>query len=103
MKNNVELCVVWEERLKEQQASGKTICAWCKEHSIKEGRFYYWRRKLQAAEMSNNQLVQWLPLETTKTTAGTAITVHLEQATIEVPKNFDRQQLQEIIQVLRTI
>jgi hypothetical protein len=101
--NNTELHTFWEKELREQQASGKSIRTWCKEHTLRENRFYYWRRKLQAAEMGNNQQVQWLPLGATKTTPGTAITVHLGQVIIEVPKNFDRHQLREIIQVLSTI
>ncbi len=75
--NNKEQCTLWEERLKEQQASGKTICAWCKEHSIKEGRFYYWRKKLQT-QANNKQQIRWLPLEAAETAEpGAIITVQL--------------------------
>ena len=100
--NNKELRTLWERLLREQRASGKTIRAWCQEQKVGENRFYYWRKKLQPAKANNSQ-VQWLPLETAQTKPGTAITVHLDKARIEIPRNFDQYQLREIIRVLQTV
>jgi hypothetical protein len=36
----------WRERITTQQASGQSIRAWCREHSLPEPAFYWWRRRL---------------------------------------------------------
>lgn len=101
--SNKELYTLWERLLKEQRASGKTIRAWCREQKVRENRFYYWRKKLQPAKTSNKQQVQWLPIETAETKPCTKVIVHLGEARIEIPRNFDRFQLREIIRVLQTV
>ncbi len=36
----------WSERLRRQAASGLSVSAFCRKHSISEARFYYWKRQL---------------------------------------------------------
>jgi len=50
---------LWEQRFAEFESSGKTIAAWCKEQSIKESQFYYWRKKLRMGQ-AKEQPVKWL-------------------------------------------
>ena len=38
---------LWEQRLAKQRISGQSIAAWCKEQSIKDYQFYYWRGPVQ--------------------------------------------------------
>lgn len=94
---------LWEERLADQKTSGKSIRNWCKENSIKENRFYYWRRELQPETIKKPVVKKpkWLPLEIEKTNPSPALTVHIGQAKIEIPKDFDQYHLKEIIQVLQ--
>lgn len=101
--SNKELFTTWEKYLKEQKTSGKTIRAWCREETVSENRFYYWRKKLQTVKTNNKQQVKWLPIEAIETKPGMPITVYLGKARIEIPKNFDQYQLREIIKVLQTV
>jgi hypothetical protein len=36
----------WRERVVAQQASGRSIRAWCRENGCAEPAFYWWRRRL---------------------------------------------------------
>ncbi|HWQ89978.1 MAG TPA: transposase [Desulfitobacteriaceae bacterium] len=46
---------LWQERLASHETSGKSIAAWCQEHSLKENQFYYWRKKLRLARAEKGQ------------------------------------------------
>ena len=103
MVNN-DLRSLWEQRLADHEASGKTIAAWCREHSIRDNQFYYWRKKLRIDQVENNHPVKWLPLEVEQTnrTSG-SIAVHVGQVTIEIKQGFDPHLLRQIVKVLQTI
>lgn len=102
-----KLCSVWEQRLAEQEASGKSIAAWCKEQAVRENQFYYWRKKLRTSQAEEIQPIQWLTLDLQHnkqaSPAGDCITVHIGKATVEIRKGFDHHLLREIVQVLQTI
>ena len=36
----------WQGMMRQQAASGLSISAFCREHEVAEGSFFYWRRKL---------------------------------------------------------
>ncbi len=102
-----KLSSIWEDRLAQYEASGSSIAAWCKEQDIRESQFYHWRKKLRNGQPEKTQSVEWLPLEFQHTKKSRLvadfITVHIGQAKIQIRKGFDRQLLQEIIQVLQTM
>ncbi len=56
-----DLRSLWEKRLAEQQISRQSIAAWCKEQSIKDHQFYYWRKKLSWDHRKRDKLkiLQW--------------------------------------------
>jgi hypothetical protein len=102
-----KLYSIWEQRLAEYEGSGKTIKAWCKEQTIRENQFYYWRKKLRTCQTEKTVPVKWLPLDFQinglADSSGEYITVYIGQATVEVRKGFDHHLLREIVQVLKTI
>jgi transposase-like protein len=98
---------LWERRFKEFESSGKTIVAWCKEHSVRENQFFYWRKKLRSDQAEPNQPVKWLPVDVDNSheeePAADSISIHIGKVTIEVNKGFDKQLLQDILKVLQAI
>src|SRR6187401_3200825 len=38
--------VEWRERIEAQRGSGRSIRSWCREHSLPEHTFYWWRTRL---------------------------------------------------------
>jgi transposase-like protein len=40
----------WSKLIAEQEASGQTIRAFCKEQGVGDHCFYYWRKRLQKSE-----------------------------------------------------
>lgn len=98
---------IWEQRLAEYEASGKSIATWCKEQTVRENQFYYWRKKIRTSQAEKTNPVQWLTvdLQVNKHSKIAAETIHIEvgQATVKVAKGFNRDLLREIVQVLQTI
>lgn len=50
MDKQAEARELWSERIAEQEASGLSIRAYCKEHGIGEHSFYAWRQRLRRTE-----------------------------------------------------
>ena len=42
--------VNWHSLVSEQQTSGQSVAAFCRTREVSEGLFYYWRKRLRAAE-----------------------------------------------------
>lgn len=103
MVNN-DLCSLWEQRLADHATSGKSVATWCREHSIRDNQFYYWRKKLRMDQVEHNHPVKWLPLEVEQANCVPgSIAVHVGQATVEIKPGFDPQLLCQIIKALQTI
>jgi transposase-like protein len=101
------LGTLWGKRLTEYEASDKSVVAWCKEQSIRESQFYYWRRKLRLDQAEKEQPVKWLSLvdvELCKQTSlpADSMSVHIGQVIVEIKKGFDHQLFREIVAILQT-
>lgn len=102
MVNN-DLRSLWEQRLADHATSGKSVASWCKEHSLSDNQFYYWRKKLQHVEqVKNGQPIKWLPLKVRDLTTS-SISIRVGQATVDVKPGFDPLLLQQVIKTLQTI
>ncbi len=44
-----EQLLVWKDRIVRQAASGVSIADFCRQESVAEAKFYYWKRKLYGA------------------------------------------------------
>lgn len=76
--SNGDLRSLWEKHLAEQQISGQSIAAWCKEQSIKDNQFYYWRKKLSRDQVDTPQPVKWVPVQLCPgNTTPDSIAVHI--------------------------
>jgi len=102
-----KLSSIWEDRLAQYETSGKSITAWCKEQTIRENQFYYWRKKLRTGQAEKNQLLQWLTFDSQvgpqSSIDAEILNVQIGKATVKVHKGFDQALLREIVQVLQTI
>src|SRR5436189_6447247 len=47
---NDQKCEYWGKLIAEQEASGQTIRAFCKERGISDHSFYFWRKRLGTSE-----------------------------------------------------
>lgn len=49
-KKRTELKELWQQRVEEQEKSGQSVRAFCRERGIGEHSFYQWRVRLRASE-----------------------------------------------------
>ena len=53
----------WEEHVRKCQGSGLAIKEYCRRHDLREGAFFYWKRKLGVSALKAHGLVELkLPL-----------------------------------------
>jgi hypothetical protein len=43
----------WRELISAQQASGRSIAAYCREHDVRAWRFYEWKKRLRKSETAS--------------------------------------------------
>jgi transposase-like protein len=102
-----DLHSLWERRLIEYKTSGKSISAWCRDNSVTEGQYHYWRRKLGSQTAINHQPVKWMVVNMgtspQEEKSSDPIAVNIGQVTVEVKRGFDHELFREIIQVLKTL
>jgi len=79
----------WEVKVRQWIMSEKSITAWCQEHSIPEHRFYYWRKKLQAAspQVSKDSSLFVQLVDGTEEISG--VELKIQQFTISLSRKFD--------------
>ena len=86
----------WEERIRQQQASGLSIERWCQANEIKTHAFHYWKDQLNQKTPLNRSF--FTELVNTKTPG---ISIEYQGFRIHVDKNFDSATLQDCLTVLR--
>ena len=109
----------WQGMMRQQKNSGLSISAFCREHEVAEGSFFYWRRKLtngqsqkraagedeetRRSSRRNNAVAKFIPVEipTANRTAGASCEVVLpDGCRIIVPTHCDAEWLGKLLVVL---
>lgn len=102
-----DLTSLWIQRLAEYKASGQSITAWCRENSVTEGQYHYWRRKLGSQPTVTGKQVKWVAVSLDVTAneekRPDPVPVHIGQFTVEVKPGFDENLLRNIFKVLKTV
>lgn len=99
----------WEQKLVDYEASGQTIAAWCGEHKIGLGNFYYWKRRLRNNREKDRAIspISWLPLEFELKEAAserTADQINVEingKFKVSVQKGFDHDMFRDVVNILK--
>ncbi len=56
---------LWRQRIAQQESSGQSIRAFCRDHKLSEHSFYQWRKQLGSAAVADTP-VRFALVETTK-------------------------------------
>ena len=96
-----ELAQQWRQRLAAFEKAETTVVAWCWQQQIPEHQFYYWRRRLGAAEKPTSSMPPaFLALdlvEKTSPSAPTGVSLHLAGARIDLSAGFDAPTLRAVV------
>jgi hypothetical protein len=99
----------WRALIAEQQASGQSVAAFCRERGLRDGPFYEWKKRLQRAEASPFVAVEIAPAETPAVpsplpvapTSSMPIEIRLRYGrTLLVGPDFEANHLRRLLQVL---
>jgi hypothetical protein len=101
----------WKKLILDCQASGTSVCSWCKLNNISVASYYYYlkRIRLQAIEnlpvpVSKEKRVAFKKLEvqTPATDTQSAIIIRLPSATIEVRNGTSQQTIEAVLFALKS-
>ena len=108
----------WTELICECKASGKTITAWCAEHSINVKTYYYWQKRVRAAACEQLTLKEAAGLPAvpasevpsfteyrvpSRNISSAAVTLHLSGATMEIHNGADASVIESTLKALKNI
>lgn len=106
----------WRQLIDECQSSGMQVKQWCLQNNISKDQYYYWLRKVREITVDNLPIsVNSLPdktdsknmsfkkLEVQSPVSGltSAITIHLPQATVEVPDGISQSTVEAVLMALK--
>ncbi len=98
-----------KEVVEGQEASGRTIRAFCKEHDVSEQRFHWWKTKLkkkapgytQAGNASKARKRKLVEVRVRETTSSSPLELALSGGRVlRVPTGFDETELKRLLSVL---
>jgi hypothetical protein len=87
----------WEDKIRQQEVSGKRVTQWCQENQIDRRRFYYWKSKFFPKIIDRSCF--------TELTNGksTGIIIEYQGVRICLDKHFDSVTLKNCLTVLKRI
>ena len=110
MRATPETIAIWEQRINQRNQSGMSIAKWCKENKINKGQYQYWNRKLNKSLTINNKAEfadvssilsnSTHPNKTTELSKKDDFQVYLNNVTITVPSNFNKDSFKELMEVI---
>ena len=94
----------WRERLDDFAESEMTVKEWCRFHRYSTHQYYYWRRRIAAADAKPQPKGGWLAVNVVDTppvhTAPGGVTVRIAGAAIELNPDFDPAMLRAVVKAL---
>ena len=103
----------WVVLLADQQSSGLTVTAWCREHGIEKNTFYGWRHRLAKAVLPTGRKVkssnckrspEWLSISMdpapVPSLSSAGLTLRVGVVSVDVAPGFDAALLQDVLSVL---
>ena len=93
----------WRKRIAQQQSSGKSVAAFCRDGGVSENSFYFWKRHLREADAAT-----FVELKTSAAAVPEARPARIEvrlsgRRRLLVRRGFDRDLLIELVRVLEGI
>lgn len=89
----------WENLFKEWKSSGKTVGSWCKERSIPQNTFRYWKDKFSPPKIDKKAFIEVIDVE--EKTLG--LTILYKDFEIQIHKKFDDKTLSRCLAVIRGV
>ena len=105
------LAETWRERLDDYAQSEMTVQDWCDFNRVSTYQFYYWRRKIAAADIAKNgratisaaRTHPWLAVNIVDATAAPGgLSIRVAGAVIELQPDFNPTLLRAVVRALVT-
>lgn len=103
----------WKTLIRECQASGMTVRAWCESNGIKEQTYYRNLKKLREElvkslpapiqEPEKPSIFQKLELQAPIPNTQAAVVIRLPQATVEIAEGTSQQTVQAVLLALQSV
>ena len=94
----------WQDLIHQQQHSGLSIAAFCRQHDLSQPSFYAWRARLtNELPQMNSTAISFVPLSLPASRPA-IFTVRLPNGVqLDVPSDFDEAALTRLVRVVRIL
>lgn len=102
----------WRQIIADCQASGLNVKHWCSQNNISKDQYYYWLRKIREMTVDNMTAIEpvssaasnisFKPLQV-GSALTTSLTVHLPQATVEIPDGASQETVEAVLRALKSV
>lgn len=91
----------WGEVVKQQEASGLSVAAYCRQEGIQRSQFFAWRRRLRDRDQSTGEFV---PMSFREESAGVAsgVAVVVGRVRLELSSGFDESELRRALRIVES-
>ena len=110
MSRKKETLQIWEQRINECINSGMKVEAWCYKNGITKHQYYYWRKVIEKNESTDQEVsfaditLNLSKLRKTNTEKRKSVfQVSIKDMRVEVPNDFDKEALAELMKALREV
>lgn len=104
-KTNKQQMLLWQERIQACEASNLSIKGWCRENSVNPSAYHYWFKKLNSK--NENIETKWAEVKLVHGKSAVSqeqpIILHYHDFKIEIPRNFEKLAIAEVLSALRSI
>ncbi len=87
---------MWQERIRDLEASGLGVREWCEVNGVKMSAVYYWRRKFREEKST----LTWAPVEIVDPGPSEGVIVRVGSFAVEVQPGFEPSLLSEVVLAL---
>ena len=91
----------WSGVMKEQEASGLSVVAYCRQEGIKRWQFFDWRRRLRDCDQSSGEFVR-MSFRDEDGSAGCGIAVVVGRVRLELSAGFDESELRRALRIVES-
>jgi len=91
----------WAEVVKQQEASGLSVAAYCRQEGIKRWKFFAWRRRLRDQAESTGEFVP-LSFREESDSVGSGVAVVVGGVRLELSSGFDEAELRRALRIVES-
>ena len=92
----------WGEIVKQQEASGLSVTAYCRQEGLKVWKFYSWRRRVRDRDQSTGEFVA-MSFRAEPSGVASGVSVVVGRVRLELSEGFSESELRRALRIVESL